>query len=198
MEPSHKRRKYFIAPRFQLKYIGIMVSAVLASGFIMSAGMYATIYLIVLKRLPEAENQRLVIDVIFAEANKYLLVAFPVAVFLMVIFGVFLSHKISGPEYRIRKILEDMKDGNLRVNTKLRKGDELQSIAGKLQEVNKSLGSLIKVQKKSLVAVKKTVTEIKKETEKRTPGKAELSKKTAELSGRVARLSEALDKFKVS
>lgn len=64
--------------------------------------------------------------------------AFLILIFLITIitFGtMFVTHRIAGPLYRIHMLLKEIKRGNLNVNFKLRKGDQLQELASVLDNL---------------------------------------------------------------
>jgi nitrogen fixation/metabolism regulation signal transduction histidine kinase len=47
-------------------------------------------------------------------------------VVLIGMLGIFFTHKVAGPIFKMKRLLADVGRGNLRVETRLRKGDELQ------------------------------------------------------------------------
>ena len=65
------------------------------------------------------------------------------AVYIFII-GIFVSHRIAGPMYRIEKSAEAIRSGDLRVNFKIRKGDEMRGAAGALEDMIESLHDDVK------------------------------------------------------
>ena len=64
---------------------------------------------------------------------------------LIVFFGLFISHKMAGPVYRIKKTLQEAVDGNVdvtKIHFRLRKGDELKELVDALN------GFIAKINKK--------------------------------------------------
>ncbi len=49
-----------------------------------------------------------------------------VMVFLIGVLGIFITHKVAGPIYKMKLLLKQVADGKLKVAARLRKGDELQ------------------------------------------------------------------------
>jgi nitrogen fixation/metabolism regulation signal transduction histidine kinase len=47
-------------------------------------------------------------------------------VVLIGMLGIYFTHKVAGPVYKMKRLLKHVGDGNLRVEARLRKGDELQ------------------------------------------------------------------------
>jgi nitrogen fixation/metabolism regulation signal transduction histidine kinase len=52
--------------------------------------------------------------------------ALAVMVFLIGVLGIFITHKVAGPIYKMKFLLRQVADGKLKVQARLRKGDELQ------------------------------------------------------------------------
>jgi nitrogen fixation/metabolism regulation signal transduction histidine kinase len=49
-----------------------------------------------------------------------------VMVFLIGVLGIFITHKVAGPIYKMKLLLRQVADGKMKVQARLRKGDELQ------------------------------------------------------------------------
>lgn len=67
---------------------------------------------------------------------------FPKVVILTIIIfiaGIFISHKIAGPMYRIEKSAEAISNGDLSVSFRIRKGDEMKEAASALEHMVDSL-----------------------------------------------------------
>jgi nitrogen fixation/metabolism regulation signal transduction histidine kinase len=52
--------------------------------------------------------------------------ALAVMVFFIGVLGIFITHKVAGPIYKMKLLLRQVADGKLKVQARLRKGDELQ------------------------------------------------------------------------
>ena len=66
---------------------------------------------------------------------------------------IFISHKIAGPMYRIERSAEAIQQGNLLVNFRIRKGDEMRDTAGALEEMVETLHDDIKKLKAESIAL---------------------------------------------
>ncbi len=56
---------------------------------------------------------------------------------MIIVFGLFISHKMAGPVYRIKKTLKEVADGKVKVSDvkfKLRKRDELKDLVDSLND----------------------------------------------------------------
>lgn len=121
-------RRYFlwdsVQPRFvmvSLCYVGIVIGAVAT-----------VLFLPVMSKL---DSLSLSSEVALTVADQFLWLhnrIWPTAVVvcvLLVIHGVFFSHRIAGPLYRFRRIFREVASGDLTVRTTIRKGDYLQAEA---------------------------------------------------------------------
>ncbi len=73
--------------------------------------------------------------------------------------GIFLSHKIAGPMYRIERSAEAIERGDLRVNFRVRRGDEMRDTAGALEGMVEALHDDIKKMKVETAVLKEKVKE---------------------------------------
>lgn len=118
---TYRRRKYWINSRLQRQYL---FQILLVELVVMSLTAVGTLSLALVLINPNMEagptwNQIFVIFGLFAAGMSVGLVYL----------GIRLSHKIYGPLYRIKRILEAVADGAEPEMVKLRDGDELQDIA---------------------------------------------------------------------
>ena len=67
--------------------------------------------------------------------------------------GIFVSHKIAGPMYRIEKSAEAIQHGDLLVNFRIRSGDEMKDTAGALEDMVETLHGDIKKLKLESIAL---------------------------------------------
>ncbi len=74
-----------------------------------------------------------------AYATQFLLqgkIASPAIIFILVpsavLFSLYVTHRVAGPLYRLEQYAKELEQGNLALRIRLRKGDDLQEIAGTL------------------------------------------------------------------
>lgn len=131
---DYKRKKYFVKEVFQLKYTGIILLSILSTVLLAGAMIYYTVFPYLSEKLANVYPQnRLVI--ILAQANVRLLYVVLVLIPLAAWLGIMLSHRIAGPWYKLENILVEMSKGNVSEAIKLRKNDELKSLADALNSV---------------------------------------------------------------
>jgi methyl-accepting chemotaxis protein len=137
----HRRKTYYIEKQFQTKYMLLTIFLLLTYTFIFVIIIFAPYMLKLYLDYPLAEK---------AEAAKVLLLlhstVWPGIGGVILLFGavsIFISHKIAGPLYRLKKSISLITEGNLDVNVKLRKGDDLQDLAEHVNMLTEELRTFV-------------------------------------------------------
>jgi len=123
-----KRRIYYIEKKFQTKYILLTIFLLLTYTFAFIIIIFSP-YILTLSLDFYSLSEK-------AEAARTLLLlhskVWPGIGGIILLFGalsIFITHKIAGPLYRLKKSLSEINEGNLDVKVKLRKGDDLKDLA---------------------------------------------------------------------
>lgn len=122
-----RRRNYFIEKKFQAKYALLTVFMLLTYTFIFVVIIFAPYILTLHFNYPLAEK---------IEAARVLLALHMIvwpwiggAILFFGIISVFVSHRIAGPLFRLKKSLNRITQGDLDVVIKLRRWDDLKDLA---------------------------------------------------------------------
>jgi len=138
-----RRRRYFIKPSFQIRYIGIILITVFLVALICtSTTFYSSVSLLGEKLGHVYPQGRLVVTL--REVNFIIAFRILCLVPLIALMGILLSHKIAGPAYRIEKTLREIGKGNFDIRIRLRKYDELQGIAEAINDMTSNLRGIVK------------------------------------------------------
>lgn len=136
-----KRRNYFIDKKFQTKYILLTILMLLSYSFLFIIIIFAPYILTLHFNYPLAEK---------VDAARVLLLLhntiWPWIGSVILFFGVvsiFVSHKIAGPLFRIKKSLVQVSQGDLSVVIKLRKWDDLKDLAEQLNVLIEELRTFV-------------------------------------------------------
>lgn len=86
-----------------------------------------------------SEQQQEALKNALRAVNRSLLPKMMILAGLMLLAGIFISHRIAGPMYRIEKSAEAIRNGDLSVSFKTRKGDEMRGASSALEEMVDSL-----------------------------------------------------------
>lgn len=124
----YRRRRYLIKKGFQLKYVGVILGVMFLGAVISGYSIYYNAWLLLGEKLANVYPQGRLMH-IFRSVNIRLAVnLFFVSIFCASV-GIFISHRIAGPIYRIKKFLDDVTNGDYSQRLKLRKHDELKDVA---------------------------------------------------------------------
>ena len=123
-----KRKTYYIEKDFQTKYILLTIFLLLTYTFAFIIIIFSP-YILTLYLDFYSLSEK-------TEAARALLIlhstVWPGIAGIILLFGavsIFITHKIAGPLYRLKKSLSVITEGNLDVKVKLRKGDDLKDLA---------------------------------------------------------------------
>ncbi len=143
MSTAHRRRRYFIKSGLQIRYLRVILLAIILPTFLFSICLYYMIFYLMAQQLGIPESIVYNITPVLKKINFILLTGMPIISILLLFWGLIISHRIAGPVYRLEQDLEKIAKGDFSLRIKLRKKDELSSIA---EGINKVLD---KVEKKS-------------------------------------------------
>jgi len=140
MSQTQKRRNYFIDPAFQLNFILKFCVIVIVSSLLIGAAVFI---LSQNSTTVAIENTKVVVkptsDFILPELAIILPVIVVFSSLVVLALTLFVSHKISGPIFRIRKEIELLQAGDLTRKFTIRNSDQLQALAQSLNEMTQTL-----------------------------------------------------------
>lgn len=137
---QYKRRSYFVKREFQLKYIGMILAVMLLTLIIAGYSIYYNSWILLGARLANVYPQGRLVQ-IFRYVNLRLFVNMFFVTMLCTGIAIIASHKIAGPIYRMLHFVNDIAAGNYSQRLVLRKGDELNELAGALNKLAEKLES---------------------------------------------------------
>lgn len=135
----NRRKKYFIKTGLQLRYLKIIILAMILPSFLFGACLYYLIFYLMAEQLGIPESIAYNLFPVFRKINLILLLGLPIISILILFWGLLISHRIAGPVYRIEKELQRIADGDFSIRIRLRKKDELVSLA---EGINKLLDKI--------------------------------------------------------
>jgi signal transduction histidine kinase len=125
---ANNRKIFIINPKFQLKLSFIICLLVLLGSVIYPKTIYDLFEKIIALQ-PELaqryiESRQSLLNVLFLIEGAFLGLAF--------LIGIFISHKIAGPMYKMQKYLQDFREGDVDYPLNFRDGDNFQEVADEL------------------------------------------------------------------
>jgi len=193
---NYRRTQYLIAKKFQLKYVGLILLLVSLTAIMCSYVMYYTMMLTMGDKLANVYPQGRLISIVNMVNFRILFSMFLVAP-LVVAIGIYASHKIAGPIYRIEKFLGSMADGDLSTPLTLRRNDELMSLAGGINRVVDSVKATMEKEKAVIGSISAHMENLRKLSSSKPTNYAALDHALDELNEEVSALRRELEKYKV-
>lgn len=185
-KPMFKRKQYLVAKKFQLKYVGIILLLMFLTATLCSYVVYYTSMMLMGEKLANVYPQGRLIHIVNL-VNFRILLSVILVTPLVAVIGIFLSHRIAGPIYRIEKFLANMAEGDLSSRIFLRQGDELIVVANSINKLADSLESTVRNQKAQLGTISKELDQLKRSK----------PQEIAKLEGEINSLIKELERFKV-
>ncbi|MFH0839156.1 MAG: methyl-accepting chemotaxis protein [Candidatus Omnitrophota bacterium] len=168
-----QRKIYFIDKNFQTKFI-LKFCALVALGGLFTIGI---LYLFAMRSTTVSIiNSRVVVrttaDFMLPLLIQTVLIVMVIVSLATIWVALLASHKVAGPLYRFKKVLESLKEGDFSGGGfKIRRLDQLQSLADELNTMIEKLREKIKTIKENVFAFKEkldTITEREVSEEKRS------------------------------
>lgn len=190
-----KRKNYFVEKKFQAKYILLTVLMLLTYTFLFVVIIFAPYMLTLYFDYPIAEK---------ADAARVILLLhgtiWPWLGAIILFFGVisiFISHKVAGPLFRIKKALSQVTKGDLSVVIKLRKWDDLKDLADHVNGLIEELRTFVNTLKNDYDLLSDYIQDLEQKIEKKAlteeSGREIISKVQASRKN----IEEALKKFNI-
>lgn len=171
---THKRKKYFINTKFQIRFI-LKFCFLLLLGVIISTGL---LFLFSQDTLTSTfENSKLRIQstglAILPSVILTNLITLTLIAIAAVIVTVFISHRIAGPLFRFEKEFKEIGQGDLTKKVVLRKNDQVSAMADSINEMVSELHA-------KLSSIQQIVEQIR-QTASRTKGNDDLIRELDDL-----------------
>ena len=188
-----KRRNYFIAKRFQFKYIvlTILLQMIYTSLFVV---ILVLPYIIPLALdFPIGEQ---------AKAARILLTlhhsiwpALGAVMLIMSIASIFITHNMAGPIYCFRKVLSEISRGNLEVSANLRKKADFKDLADDFNSVIKELRMFVDTLQEDHEAMSSCLEELDDQFKNNQISHETGQELIKKMQTSKARTAQALDKY---
>ena len=191
-----RRTRFLISTRLQLRYVWLILLMIFFTAAVCSYTVYYTGMITFAEKLSSVYPQGRLIAMINM-VNIRILINILLLTPLVALVGLYLSHKIAGPIYRMEEHLADMVSGNFSSHLVLRQGDELIGMADKINKLSDSLRVTVLNQKSSMDKINielemlKTIANCK-------PGETpKIDFSVDRLHNEVRVLAKELDKYKI-
>jgi methyl-accepting chemotaxis protein len=184
----YKRRQYFIDKNFQTWFILKFCTIVITSSFLTAILIY------VLNRNTTTvafENLKVVVkstaDFILPVLLQTIIVVAILVSIAAILVTTYISHKIAGPLYSLKRSMKKTEEGDLSFDFNIRKNDQFQGI-------DDEFNSMIKTLKQSLAVLKDNWPGLKAKILESSSAKD--FQEESEIKERVERIDKELQRFK--
>jgi len=184
---GYKRKQYIVAPGFQFRYVGLILLLMFLTAALCSYVVYYTSMINLGEKLANVYPQGRLVSIVKIVNFRILLSVLLISPLVAVI-GIFLSHRIAGPIYRMEKFLADLGGGNLGSRLVLREKDELTPLANGINLAVENLREAVTKEKAHAKALSGELEGLKAASERSDTAKVK------EAAVRIAKEVEALNK----
>lgn len=157
----YKRRVYFIEKKFQAKFI-LKFCALVALGGLLTIGL---LYLLAMRSTTVSfVNSRVVVrttaDFLLPVLIQTVAIATIIVGLATIAVTLFVSHKIAGPLFRLKKVMGELENGDFSADFHIRHLDQLQDLATAFNEAIRKIREKIQALKDGLKVLKDGLDDI--------------------------------------
>lgn len=158
---TYKRRTYFIERQFQTKFI-LKFCALVAVGGLLTIGILY--FLSMRSTTVSIVNSRVVVrstaDFLLPVLLQTVLIVTVLVSIATIIVTLFVSHKIAGPLYRFKKVMQVLAEGDFSSEFHIRHLDQLQDVADTFNEMIRKIRQELGQLKHNLLTLKEKLSDI--------------------------------------
>lgn len=135
MAKLQRRKRFLVKKELQFRYLRLILIAIILPTLLVVGCLYYLVFSLMAEQLGIPESIAYNLTPVFKKVNFILLFGVPIISILLLFWGLLISHRIAGPIYRLEKELDRIAKGDLSVRIKIRRKDELHSIAEGINKV---------------------------------------------------------------
>ena len=158
-----KRKNYFIEKKFQTKYLLLTLLLLLSYTFVFIVVIFAPYILTLYFDYPLSEKNEAARALLLLHGTVWPWIGGVILFFCMI--SVFISHKVGGPLFRLKKSLIRVTQGDLDVVIKLRKWDDLKDLAEHINTLIEELRTFVITLRNDYALLSEYILELEREIE---------------------------------
>ncbi|MBN1898207.1 MAG: methyl-accepting chemotaxis protein [Spirochaetes bacterium] len=204
LSKQERRKQYLIHKKFQVHFIIDFLKIVIS--FVFITGLVSIIYYYFRYQYGESIFESYLLIVKKGETIKYtnhfeiivpiiLISMFTISLF-MIVYGVFYSHRIAGPIYRLKKTLDAIASGHLNFMVRLRKKDKFKEMAEHMNNLIYFLNGRIKEIQTSNALLQNKINSLKNELNKKSLNKKQVLNIYQEIQKLASDIKKSVKDFK--
>lgn len=136
MRAKFFRSKYLTGSHIQMRYLTLLLISMVIPLVFVGGCLYYLIFTIMAEQLGIPEYIAYNLSPVINKINTILLVGVPPLIFVLILWGIVLSHKFAGPMERLEKELRRiLEHGDYKTRVHLRKSDDIKPIADEINNI---------------------------------------------------------------
>lgn len=136
MRAKFFRSKYLTGSHIQMRYLTLLLISMVIPLVCVGGCLYYLIFTIMAEQLGIPEYIAYNLSPVINKINIILLVGVPPLIFVLILWGIVLSHKFAGPMERLEKELRRiLEHGDYKTRVHLRKSDDIKPIADEINNI---------------------------------------------------------------
>ncbi len=190
-----RRTRYVTDKNFQLRYVVKALVLMLLISIIFAWTVYRSGWIPLVEKLSDVYPQKMLVPILKV-ANIKLMINLLLLIPVVILFAIYLSHKIAGPLVRIERDIRAIAGGDLKTRLSLRKRDELKSLAGSINEMAESIEQMVSKNGISVEKMRETIKELRTALEKEPASREVPLKAIDKLNESIDEISGTLSRYK--
>ena len=158
MKMKNSRRKLIISSGLQFRYVGGVLFAMLFVSLVVGYFIYQNIWNVLLNE-SRYNDWSPFLNAVKGQTDRQIFLGVAISIILMMVVSVYMSHKIAGPLYRLKKCFLDVAKGDLSFEMRLRKGDELTDLVDDFNGMVKNLKGMVDTDRQKAKDIRQKVEE---------------------------------------
>lgn len=196
IKPQFKRTRYWVAGKFQGKYVGLILLLTFLTAALCTYVVYYTSMMLFGEKLASVYPQGRLVSIVNI-INTRIIISILLVTPLIAMVGVYLSHKIAGPIFRMERYIGEMAMGNLQTRLILRKGDELMNLAEGINSLSESIRTTFINENTSLARISKELEILRSFASSKHPDFPSINSSADRLDMEIVALKREVERFKV-
>lgn len=193
---KNRRKRLIISSGLQLRYVGAVLFAMLFIALLEGGIVYRSIWN---ELLQESRNSDWTPFLMSVKRRADFQIFFSVAGLLVVVgvISMYMSHRIAGPLYRLKKYFQELSKGDLSFEMRVRKGDELGDVVDEFNAMVRGLKTAVVGDRQRVNEVKQSVQKILAAVNKGSLTEEEKNNAINALTSAVQTLKEITSLYKI-
>jgi methyl-accepting chemotaxis protein len=158
MKVKNRRRRLIISSGLQFRYVGGVLFAMLFVSLVVGYFIYQNIWNVLLNE-SRYNDWSPFLNAVKDQTDKQIFFGVAISIVLMMLVSVYMSHKIAGPLFRLKKCFLDVAKGDLSFEMRLRKGDELTDLVDDFNGMLRNLKGMVDADRQKAKDMRQKVEE---------------------------------------